>query len=140
MIYAALGAPLSFISLYYNIYSVEEKILSQQKSKSTSVAKTRTKLKHSESSTTNQEDAQAYDDEDEPAELISKITSSDSLLGKSYVHLLMNQEYQLLTQPHLILQLLNLNHINKNKNRNKNNQLQPMMMLNLKLNKRLKTF
>lgn len=87
LIYAALGAPLSFISLYYNIYSVEEKILSQQKSKSTSVAKTRTKLKHSESSTTNQEDAQAYDDEDEPAELISKITSSDSLLGKSYVHL-----------------------------------------------------
>ncbi|KAF6063970.1 putative integral membrane protein [Candida albicans] len=50
LIYAALGAPLSFISLYYNIYSVEEKILSQQKSKSTSVAKTRTKSKHSESS------------------------------------------------------------------------------------------
>ena len=89
LIYAALGAPLSLISLYYNIYSVEEKILfqqqQQQKSKSAGVGKTKKKLKNVEVSAGKQEEDQAYDDE--PAELISKITSSDSLLGKSYVHL-----------------------------------------------------
>lgn len=89
LIYAALGAPLSLISLYYNIYSVEEKILfqqqQQQKSKSAGVGKTKKKLKNVEASAGKQEEDQAYDDE--PAELISKITSSDSLLGKSYVHL-----------------------------------------------------
>ncbi|CAX44203.1 conserved hypothetical protein [Candida dubliniensis CD36] len=89
LIYAALGAPLSLISLYYNIYSVEEKILfqqqQQQKSKSAGVGKTKKKSKNVEASAGKQEEDQAYDDE--PAELISKITSSDSLLGKSYVHL-----------------------------------------------------
>ncbi|RCK54880.1 hypothetical protein Cantr_04584 [Candida viswanathii] len=80
LIYASIGAPLSLIGLYYNNWNYEQKILSKKTVDTTAKAEVEKPGKQPV------EDDEAAHDGEEP-EVISKVTSADSLLGKSYVHL-----------------------------------------------------
>ncbi|CAK9439697.1 uncharacterized protein LODBEIA_P37970 [Lodderomyces beijingensis] len=100
LIYAAIGAPLSLLGLYYNAWFAEDKILSkdgngsflkQQKKKHTKFASSTTTVTNPSSVATpdiDYEEGEVQDDEedDESAEVISKVNTADEL-GRSYVHL-----------------------------------------------------
>lgn len=78
LIYASIGAPLSLIGLYYKNWKFEQKILSKKPADSSYIKK----VDEKKSQTKKEE----QDEEEEEPEVISKVTSADSLLGKSYVH------------------------------------------------------
>ncbi|RLV91499.1 hypothetical protein JA1_003879 [Spathaspora sp. JA1] len=77
LLYSSIGAPLAVVGLYFRVYKYETRILGNKnkqgktKKKSETVAKVPTRTE---------------EDEEEP-EVISKTTSQDDPLGKSYVHL-----------------------------------------------------
>ncbi|EMG49326.1 ATG33 Autophagy-related protein 33 [Candida maltosa Xu316] len=74
LIYSALGAPLTLIVLYFKNWNYEATLLSK-KPVELKTNESKEKVNHNEE-----------EDEEEP-EIISKVTSADSLLGRSYVHL-----------------------------------------------------
>ncbi|KAK6882478.1 hypothetical protein K4I79_004689 [Candida tropicalis] len=80
LVYASIGAPLSLIGLYYKNWKYEQKILAKK-----AVDLSSTSNKAQDKSSKSKSDA--ADGEEEEAEVISKVESADSLLGKSYVHL-----------------------------------------------------
>ncbi|EGW32752.1 uncharacterized protein SPAPADRAFT_60104 [Spathaspora passalidarum NRRL Y-27907] len=73
LLYSAIGAPLTIIGLYARVYKYENRMLSKKQ----------TSIKKQEKS----KPEVVPEEQDEEPELISKVSSQDDQLGKSYVHL-----------------------------------------------------